>query len=91
MGDKGDVADRINGVAFLGEKKFNESLTAFQGSYDANPGAVQPMASLVAVYLQAKQLDKAEAFLRDALKANPTNAEALVLMGSVAAYKKQSK
>ncbi len=83
IGDKGDVADRINGVAFLGEKKVSESLTAFQGSYDANPGAVQPMASLVAVYLQAKQPDRAEAFLKDALKANPTNAEALVLLGSV--------
>ena len=41
------------------------------------------MAALVRVYLQAKQIDKAEAFLRAALKANPSNAEALVLMGSV--------
>jgi tetratricopeptide (TPR) repeat protein len=41
------------------------------------------MAALVNVYLQAKQIDKAETFLQDALKANPANAEALVLMGSV--------
>ena len=83
LGDKNDVADRINGAALFGEKKFDESLAALQSSYDANPTAIQPMAALVRVYLQAKQIDKAEAFLRDALKANPSNAEALVLMGSV--------
>ena len=83
LDDKSDVADRISGAAFVGEKKFGESLAALQSSYDANPGAVQPMAALVTVYLQAKQTDQAEAFLRDALKANPANAEALVLMGTV--------
>ena len=83
LGNQGDIADRINGAALFGEKKFDQSLAALQSSYDANPTAVQPMAALVRVYLQAKQIDKAEAFLRDALKANPSNAEALVLMGSV--------
>ena len=83
LGDKNEVADRINGAALFGEKKFGESLAALQSSYDANPTAVQPMAALVNVYLQAKQIDKAEAFVQDALKANPANAEALVLMGSL--------
>jgi cellulose synthase operon protein C len=83
LGDKSDAADRINGAALFGEKKFDESAAALQNSFEANPTGVQPMAALVSVYLQAKQTDKAEAFLRDALKANPANAEALVLMGSV--------
>jgi cellulose synthase operon protein C len=83
LGDKNDLADRINGAALFGERKFDESAAALQNSYDANPAAVQPMAALVSVYLQAKQIDKAQAFLQDALKANPSNAEALVLMGSV--------
>ena len=83
LGDKADIADRINGAAFLGEQKIDDSLAALQNSVTADPGAVQPMAALVTVYMQSKQVDKAEAFLNDALKANPSNAEALVLMGEV--------
>ena len=83
MDDKSDIADQINGAAFSGEKKFDDSLAVLQNVYDANPGAVQPMAALVGVYLQSKQIDKAEAFIKAALKANPGNAEALVLMGSI--------
>jgi tetratricopeptide (TPR) repeat protein len=45
------------------------------------------MAAMVGVYLQTKQIDKAETLLNDALKANPNNAEALVLMGSIALAK----
>jgi tetratricopeptide (TPR) repeat protein len=80
---KGDLSDQINGAAFSGEGKLNDSLESLQNAYNANPGAVQPMAALVRVYLQSKQTDKAISFLQDALKANPANAEALVLMGRV--------
>jgi tetratricopeptide (TPR) repeat protein len=85
LGDKGDttIADQINGAAFVGQGKFTDSLAVLQNAYDANPGAVQPMAALVGVYLQAHQIDKAEAFVKAALNANPKNAEALVLMGSI--------
>ena len=83
LGDKTDVADQINGAAFTGQKKFNDSLAVLQNAYDANPGAARPMAALVGGYIEAKQTDKAEAFLKSALQANPQNAEALVLMGSV--------
>ena len=82
-GDKSDIADQIQGAAFSGQGKLNESLAALQSAYDANPGAVQPMTAMVRGYLQAKQTDKAKAFLQEALKANPGNAEALVLMGSI--------
>jgi tetratricopeptide (TPR) repeat protein len=41
------------------------------------------MASLVGELVQAKQTDKAVAFLQSVLKANPANAEALVLLGSI--------
>ena len=83
IGDKGDIADQINGAAFSGEKKFPDSLAALQNVYDANPTAAQPMAAMVGVYLQSKQIDKAEAFVQAALNANPSSAEALVLMGSI--------
>ena len=83
LGDKGNVADQINGAAFSGQKKFSDSLAVLQNAYDANPGAIQPMAALVSVYLQAQQTDKAAAFIKAVLNANPANAEAHVLMGSI--------
>jgi tetratricopeptide (TPR) repeat protein len=83
LSDKGNISDQINAAAFSGQGKFNESLALLQGAYEANPGAVQPMAAIVNVYLQSHQIDKAEDFLKAALKANPNNAEALVLMGSI--------
>ena len=87
LGDKSDIADQINGAAFTGEKKINDSLAALQNAYDANPGAGRPMAALASAYIEAKQTDKAEALLESALKTNPQNAEALTLMGSIALIK----
>ena len=39
------------------------------------------------LYLQSNQIDKAEAFVQAALNANPRNAQAIVLMGSIALAK----
>jgi len=83
LGDKGDIADQINGAAFSGQRKFSDSLAVLQNAYNANPSAFQPMAALVSVYLQAQQTDKAEAFIKAVLNANPANAEAYVLLGSI--------
>ena len=83
LGDKNDIADQIKGIALSGQKNFGDSLAALRSAYDANPGAIQPMTAMVSVYLQSKQLDKAEAFVQAALNANPRNAEAIVLMGSI--------
>jgi len=82
LDDKNVLADQINGAAFSGEKRFTDSLSVLQAAYAANP-AVQPMAALVNAYVQSKQTDKAQEFLQSALKANPQNAEALVLLGSL--------
>jgi len=70
LGNKSAVSDQINGAAFSGEAKYNDSLAALQNAYDANPGAIQPMAALVRVYIQSKQVDKAASFLQAVLKAN---------------------
>ncbi|HEY5505424.1 MAG TPA: tetratricopeptide repeat protein [Sedimentisphaerales bacterium] len=83
LDEKSAVAELINGAAFGGENKLNDSLAALQSAYDLNPSAVQPMAALVSVYLQSHQTDKAEAFLQSVLKANPGNSEALVLLGAI--------
>src|SRR5262249_27477548 len=46
--------------------------------------ATQPMVSLVQAFVAAKKVDRAQAFLRSVLKANPQNAEAYVLLGALA-------
>ena len=83
LGDKGDLSDQINAAAFGGQKQLDSSVTALQNVYNANPGAIQPMAALVSAYLRSGQVDKAESTVQAALHANPKNAEALVLMGSI--------
>lgn len=85
LGEKTDVtiADQISGAAYLGENKLNDSMAMLQNAHEASPGAIQPLASLVGVYVQAHQIDKAESFIKAMLEANPKNAEALVLMGSI--------
>jgi tetratricopeptide (TPR) repeat protein len=49
----------------------------------AAPAAVQPMAALVNTMVRAQKLDEAVSFLQKMLTANPANAEAHVLLGSV--------
>ena len=83
LGDKGDLADQINAAAFSGQGKISDSLAVIQNAYEANPGAIRPMAELVRAYLRAGQKSEAEAFIRSVLTNNPDNAEALVLMGSI--------
>ncbi len=88
---KSELASQINSAAFTGEKKFGESLALLQNMYDANPGAPQPLAAMVGVYLRSKQVDKAQDAVAAALKADPDNVEALVLMGSISLAKGDSK
>ena len=90
LNKKSNIADQITGAALIGQKKLNESLALYKDAYNQNPG-VQPMAALVNVYMRAGQADKAQAFLEEALKANPRNAEALVLLGSIHLAKKDQK
>ena len=87
LDDKSSLASLLTGAAFNGEKKFDDSLAVLQGAYTNNPTASRPMEALVDVYLQSKQIDKAESLIGEALKADPGNADALVLLGSIALAK----
>jgi tetratricopeptide (TPR) repeat protein len=89
IGNRSGIADQITGAALSGEKKYDESLGVLQNAYEANPDAVQPMLALVRTYIQAKQTDKAEAFLDSVLKVNPQNSEAHILMGMTKMVKNQ--
>jgi tetratricopeptide (TPR) repeat protein len=83
-GDEQGVADQVLGAALAGQNKLQESIGALQSAYTAAPGSVQPMLSLVTVYMRAQQPDRAVSFLQSVIKANPANAEAYVLLGSIA-------
>jgi len=83
IGGNNGIADQILGAAFSGEKKYDQSIAAFQSAVTEAPSAVQPMVALVRSYLQANQPDKAISFLQSELKTHPENAEAFVLLGSV--------
>jgi tetratricopeptide (TPR) repeat protein len=82
-GDTRGVADQVLGAALTGQHKYDESIAVFQSAVDAFPSAMQPMVSLVRALVRAQKTEQAVAFLKSALQANPENAEALVLMGSI--------
>lgn len=77
------VANELLGAALAGQDKYVESLSVLQSAYAEQPAAAQPMFALVRTYLQAREPGKAIAFLQSVLKADPNNAEAYVLLGSV--------
>jgi len=83
IGTNPPMADELLGAALAGQNKFSDSITAFQDAYQAAPTAAGPMEALVRAYLQAQKPDQATAFLQSVLKADPSNAEAYVLLGSV--------
>jgi tetratricopeptide (TPR) repeat protein len=82
IGNQRNIADQILGAALIGRKKFDDSVAAFQNAYNADPTA-QPMTALVQALVAANKPDQAIGFLQSVLKNNPSNAEALVLLGSL--------
>ena len=83
IGANAGLADELLGRALEGEKKYDESIAAFQAAYASAPTATRPMADLVRNYLIAGKADQANTFLQSVLKASPSNAEANVLLGTV--------
>ena len=83
LGDADGVADQILGIALDGEHDYAASISAFQNAVAAAPTATQPMATLVAALIKAKQTDKAVTFLQSTLEKNPKNADAYVLLGDI--------
>jgi tetratricopeptide (TPR) repeat protein len=82
IGDNRGLADQIMGAVLSGRNRYDESISVLQNAYATNP-AVQPMSALVRTLVRAQKLDRAMAFLQTVLEANPANAEAYVLLGSI--------
>ncbi len=79
-----EAAARIRAAAYIGQKRFDESIEvlskAASGSGDES---VETMISLVRTYLSAGEPQKAEDYLNEAIAADPQNANARILLGSV--------
>ena len=89
IGDTRALGDQIQAAALSGEGKYGDSAKILEGLLTTAPGAAQPMSALVNALVRAQKLDEATSFLQTALKANPQNAEAHVLLGSVQLLKNQ--
>jgi tetratricopeptide (TPR) repeat protein len=83
LGDQRGLADQILATALNGQKKHAEGLAVLEEAYAANPGSFQQTFALIRAYVQAQQIDKAEAVLDSLLSKNSANAEALALKGWV--------
>jgi cellulose synthase operon protein C len=82
-GGANGISEQILGESLLGQKRFDEAISLFQVSTTKAPDALQPMFALVRTYLSAGKVSEAEAFVKSALQANPTNANAHVLLGTI--------
>ena len=83
------ASQQILGSALFGQRKFSESISAFQRSYEAASQAAPPMIPLITAYVESGKVDDAEKFLESVLAANPNNADALVLSGSISNYQQK--
>lgn len=85
IGDPHTIAAQIEGAALVGQGKVDEAIAVYQSAAASAPSAEQPMALLVAALVRARKTDQAVAVLDSALQANPDNAAAYILMGSILA------
>ena len=83
IGNSDVLADQILGAALSGEHKYDASIEALKNAVAAAPSSPQPMVALVTTMVQAKQTDRAIAFLQSVLKENPKSAEAYLLLGNI--------
>ncbi len=79
-----EVGKRIKAGVQLGQQQFSQSIETLKQAIDpAKPASSGMMTALVTAYLQAGKVKEAEDFVQASLTANPTNADALLLMGNI--------
>lgn len=83
------AGQQILGRALFAQQRFSESISAFQRSYEAASQAAPPMIPLITAYVESGRIDDAEKFLESVLAANPNNADALVLSGSISNFRQK--
>jgi tetratricopeptide (TPR) repeat protein len=74
-------ADQIRAMAYAGQKRYDDSLTALEAAHTALPNALQPTLNLAAAYLRMSKIDKADTLLQESVQKYPGNAQVLMLLG----------
>jgi tetratricopeptide (TPR) repeat protein len=86
LNPKDPAADRLVAASLVGQKMFSQSIDVLSEAVTASGGEdAGAMMSLVRTYIAAGQVDEAEAYLSGQIEANPGNAAALVMFGSLQA------
>lgn len=87
LGNQKLAADEVRGAIYAARKDYAESIAAFKRVYDAAPGEIQPLVSLVRSFLMAGKNAEALAFLNSVTQASPGNTSAQLLRGQLLAIK----
>jgi tetratricopeptide (TPR) repeat protein len=80
------LISQLQGAAYTGMGKYEQSLVFFEKVALTNAGQFRPMASLVGAYLRAGKRSEAEGFLKNTLELQPENVFAQVLTGVLYEY-----
>ena len=79
-GDK-MLIEQIFGLAYKGQKEYEQSIDAFKRAHIASPSRLQPIVALVTTYIKVGKKEQALQFLMSVLESHPSNLYALVLIG----------
>jgi len=81
---KAEVAQRIVAAIQLGQKNYDQSIDTLKQALDpASVPSASTMAAMVTTYLQGGKVLEAEGFVNSIIAANPTNSDAVLLLGTI--------
>jgi Flp pilus assembly protein TadD len=83
IGKSDSVSEQIMGAIYAGQKRYQESVAAFEHAYRSSSQGMQPMILLVRAYVIAGQHARADSFLDAVLTVNPDNRVARLLQGQL--------
>ena len=84
----GALSNQIVATSQLGRGNVDESIASFKELYTQSQGGTRPLAALVGAYIRSGRTQEARDFLETVLRANPDNAEAIVMRGAIATLEK---
>lgn len=85
------VIEQILGAVYLGQQKYEQSISAYKRAHQASPSSVQPIVALVRSYVRSGKHKEAHYFLKSVLEIHPSNLYALVLIGQGHLLKNETK
>lgn len=81
--DGKSVADQINAAALVGQNKLDAGIQVLKGAFVEGEYPIQPMVALFNTYLRGGKEEDAKTLVESAIDANPSNAQAHVLLGTL--------